>query len=395
MGVNLLKRRYKRKTAACKYLILFILIGLIILLASTFGKFPKPDAVKTKAPAVPALNTAAKIDAFLGAYAKSGYFSGSVLVAEKGKIILDKGYGMANYELNVSNTPDTKYLIGSLTKQFTAMAIMQLQEKGRLNVNDDITKYIPEYPNGKGITIHNLLTHTSGITDYVNDDKTFSEDSKLYADPQKILERFKNKPLKFKPGTKSSYSNTGYFLLGLIIERVSKKSFSSFINDNILNPLSMKATGIYTSDALLKNMSYGYGISNGKLIKSEYTDLSNFFGDGDMYSTVKDLYTWDRALYTEKLVSKSTLDMIFKNYKDEYGYGWKIADSGKHIYHVGRINGFYSYIGRFPSQNNTVIILSNNWNIPLSGIYKGVDAILSGGKYELPKYSSYVEITTR
>lgn len=386
-----MRRRYKNKSRPLKYAALSILIGSVILLTALHGKLFDPHAVK--APAVPTSGISVQIDAYINAYAKPGYFSGSVLAAEKGKIILSKGYGMANYELGVSNTPDTKYLIGSLTKQFTAMAIMQLQEKGLLNVNDVITKYIPEYPNGSKITIHNLLTHTSGITDYVNDDRAFSEASKLHADPQKILERFKSKPLEFKPGTKSSYSNTGYFLLGLIIERVSKKTFSSFIRENILNPLCMKATGIYTGESLLKNMAEGYGISSGKLVNAEYTDLSNFFGDGDMYSTVNDLYTWDRALYTNKLVSEKTLEAIFKNYKDEYGYGWKVADSGKHVYHVGRINGFYSYIGRFPSQDAAIIILSNNWNIPLASIYKGVDAILLGQKYELPKYTASVETT--
>jgi Beta-lactamase class C and other penicillin binding proteins len=385
-----MKRKMRRIPFGFKALILIILFVPLLVFAILHSGFIKPKAIPVQS-GPPVNETAVKIDEYMLSHVNYGYFSGSVLIAKNGSIILQKGYGMANYELNALNTSDTKYRIGSLTKQFTAMAIMQLQEKGFLNVSDNIIKYLPGFPNGDKITIHNLLTHTSGLTDYINDDKSFNEDSRLYSTPQKLVERFKNKPLLFKPGTKASYSNTGYLLLSLIIEKVSGKSYHDYLSENIFNPLNMKDTGWDKPEALIKNRAEGYGISDNKLVNAEYTDMSNFYGDGDLYSTINDLYTWDRALYTEKLVSKKTMDLIFKDYKSGYGYGWKVEDSGKNIYHVGRVNGFYSYIGRFPEQNSTVIILSNNWSIPLATIYKNVDAILQDQKYELPKYTKPVD----
>lgn len=337
-------------------------------------------------------NISDKIDDYLRAYEDKGLFSGSVLVARKGEILVSKGYGMANYEQTVFNTPETKFHLGSVTKQFTAMAIMQLQEKGMLNVNDPISKYISDYPSGKIIKIHHLLTHTSGITDYMNDDDSFWNVSRLYHPINKIIERFKNKPLKFQPGAQYSYSNSGYVLLAYIIEKVTEKSYEEYLNQNIFKPLNMKNTGYDHLETLIKNRASGYSISSGKLVNAEFFDRSIGLGADGLYSTTLDLYLWDRALYTEKLVSKASLEKIFTPYPPalKYGYGWSI--NGSEVSHFGRMNGFYTYIGRNTSLDSTIIVLSNIEKTPLDVIVKDLGAMLLEKECKVPESLTTIRI---
>jgi len=178
----------------------------------------------------------AKVDEYVGTYLKIGNFSGSILIAKEGRILLSKGYGMANLEHDVPNAPQTIFRLGSVTKQFTSMAIMQLREKGRLDVDDPIAKYLPTYPNGEEITIHHLLTHTSGIPDFGE----FPDLQKTIMIPspvEKTIQRFKDKPLEFTPGEKFKYSNSGYILLGYIIEKVCGTSYEEFLKENVFQPL--------------------------------------------------------------------------------------------------------------------------------------------------------------
>jgi len=334
-----------------------------------------------------------KADEYIGAYLKMGKFSGSVLIAKDGDILLKKGYGMANYEHDVPNTPKTKFRLGSITKQFTSIAIMQLQEKGLLNVNDPIKKYIPDYPDGEKITIRHLLTHTSGIPSFTSF-PNYRETMMLLSPVEMTIERFKDKSLEFMPGEKYKYSNSGYILLGYIVEKVSKKSYEEYLKENIFHPLNMTNTGYDHHSPILKHRASGYSLNGDGFINAPYIDMSIPHGAGALYSTVEDLYIWDKALYTEKLVSKSSLDKIFTPYRENYGYGWQITESfnRKHISHGGGINGFRTYISRYVDDDVCIIVLSNFEHSPTQKISKDLSAIVFGGKYELPKERKAIKV---
>ena len=332
------------------------------------------------------VSTSAKLNSLIETYVKQGSFSGSVLVAKNNKILLCKGYGFANYEHEVPNTPETKLRLGSITKQFTSMAIMQLQEKGLLNVSDTVAKYIPDYPRGNEITIHQLLTHTAGIPNITAFPKYQKKKIKPHTLEQ-LINRFKDKTLEFKPGEKYRYSNSGYILLSYIIEKASGKKYETILKENIFVPLEMNNSGYDKARLIIKKRASGYGKEDDKLINADYIDMSFPAGAGALYSTVKDLYLWDQTLYTEKLVTKKSLKTIFTPFKEHYGYGWVIGKLYNHnfIAHRGGIDGFSTHIGRFPDDKICIIILSNFKHAPSSRISKKIAAILFGEKYELPK----------
>jgi len=338
-------------------------------------------------------NLESKVDEYINAHLKLQKFSGSILIAQKGKILLSKGYGMANYELDVPNTPQMKFLLGSITKQFTSMAVMQLQEKGLLSVDDSLKKYIPDYPDGDKITVHHLLTHTSGIPNFTS----FPEYTKtmMLASPvEETVERFKNKELEFTPGEKFSYSNSGYILLGYIIEKVSQKPYEVYLKENILQPLNLEDTGYGHYEPILEKRAAGYSWGKDHLVNASYLDMSIPHGAGALYSTVEDLYLWDRALYTEKLVSKNSLDKIFTPFKDNYGYGWGISElfGHKRISHGGGINGFTTDISRYPDDDVCIIVLSNFDHSSTGKISQDLAAIVFGEKYEFPKERKEVKV---
>lgn len=385
-------RRKVRKGRIIAALIILITVFTFIFYSAqcaTHSTEPPLSSAATASPPVvnnvPAEKSIyTKVDEYLKAYESKGWFSGSVLAAKKGEIIIGKGYGMANYELDVPNTANTKFHLGSITKQFTAMAVMQLQEKGKLSINDTLAKYIPDYPNGKKITVHHLLTHTSGIPDYINDDDTFSEICRLYHTLDKVIDRFKNKPLEFQPGTRYDYSNSGYLLLSYIIEKASGMPYEKFLHEYIFKPLNMKNTGYDHVTPIIKNRALGYSILDGRMTNAEFFDRSTLQGADGLYSTVEDLYLWERSLYTEKLVSKSTLDKIFTPYPPAniYGYGW--TTNGVEMRHFGRMDGYYTFIFRNTANDTSIIVLSNIQQAPINIIGRDLIAILSGGEYKMP-----------
>jgi CubicO group peptidase (beta-lactamase class C family) len=326
-----------------------------------------------------------KADEYLGAQVKLGRFSGSVLVARKGEVLYKKSFGMANIELNAPNTPQTKFRIGSITEQFTAMAVLILEEQKKLNTSDSAGKYLPGYPNGDKITIHHLLTHTSGIPSFTE----FPEYAKAKFLPSpvaKTIELFKAEPLEFQPGERFKYSNSGYVLLTAIIEKASGMTYEQFIQERIFGPLGMQDSGYDHNSTVLKNRALGYSQSDGRLVNAPYIDMSVPSGAGALYSTVEDLYLWDRALYTEKLVGKSSLEKIFSPFKEDYGYGWVIkpVEGRKRIWHNGGIEGFLAEISRFPDSEVCIIILSNFDFAPTGRIRNDLAAIVFGDAYELP-----------
>lgn len=328
------------------------------------------------------------LDNYVKAFVNQGFFSGSVLVAKDGKILLCKGYGMANYELDVPNTYQTKFKIASITKQFTAMAVLQLQEKGLLHINNTVSKYIPDYPHGDKFTIYNLLTHTAGIPDFTGFPEYKKEKLKPHTMEQMVAV-FKNKPLDFKPGLKYKYSNSGYVLLSYIIEKASGKKYETVLKENIFDPLGMKNTGYAHNDIILKNRASGYQFKeeDETLRNATYIDMSVPAGAGGLYSTVEDLYIWDQALYTEKLATKESVNKIFTPFKDGYAFGWEIGKKFNHefMWHDGDIDGFVTSICRYPDDKMCIIILSNFAHAFESKISHGLAAIVFGEKYELPK----------
>ena len=304
----------------------------------------------------------AQLDGILSRMAADETFSGSVLIAQDGEVLLNRGYGSADREQGISNTPQTRFLIGSVTKQFTAMAILILQSQGRLNVQDPICRYIEDCPTAwKDITIHHLLTHTSGITFMVGNSGS------LPITPAGLLALFKDSPLDFQPGERFNYSNCGYWVLGYIIEQVSGQSYEDFIQQAIFEPLDMHDSG-YNQDA--SGLAVGYKDQYTIAAPTEESDSSFSYSAGALYSTVEDLYRWDQALYTDQLIPQDLLDQMFapqiSMYPDVvgsmvYGYGWFVLDDlGRQlVWHGGAIEGFRSVIFRYPDERITIIILSN------------------------------------
>ncbi len=326
----------------------------------------------------------AKVDAYLKPYLDLGGFSGSILIAKGGKVLLSKGYGMANYELSVPNTPQTKFHLASVSKTFTAAAIMMLQEQGKLSVRDPLTKFIPDYPNGDKITLHHLLTNTSGISN-INNFPEYATQSKFPHTPTELVAMFKQKPLDFEPGTKGyTESNSNYNLLAYIIEKLSGQSYGEFLKQSIFDPLGLNDTG-HDGDplAVLSNKASGYAPAG--LIDFEnvpYMDWSIKTGNGSIYSTVEDLYRWDRSLYTEKVLKKSSRDQMFND-----GYGWFAGKRlNRNVVRMnGRSPGFNSELQRYVDDDVCIIVLGNNYVPTASVIVNDLARIVFGEKYETPK----------
>jgi CubicO group peptidase (beta-lactamase class C family) len=250
----------------------------------------------------------AKMDQYMQARVKVDHFMGSILVAEHGKIILSKGYGMADVKAGIPNAPDTEYRIDSITKQFTAMAILELEARGKLSVQDPVCNYVPDCPKDWGaITIYNLLTHTSGIPNFSSFPNFRTVETEQLT-PQQLLALFENKPLDFMPGAKFSYGNSGYEVLGYIIEQVSGESYQEFLSRNVFDPLGMTNSGYDSSHPTAKNHAQGYTYSENGYQPVPFVDMSVLFSAGALYSTVIDLYKWDQAVKAGKLIPKDLTD---------------------------------------------------------------------------------------
>lgn len=326
--------------------------------------------------------------------ARAGYFSGVLLLARGGRVLLSKGYGMANLEHDVPNLPRTRFRIGSLTKQFTAMSVLILQERGALDVNNSVCAYLPDCPAAwKPITVHHLLTHTSGLPDF-----TYSVGAAADEDPApsvaRNMARLRSGPLEFKPGAKFSYCNSGYVLLGHVIELVSGKSYPAFLRENIFGPLGMDNSGYDYDGPVLKNRAAGYSLRAGQVVNARQINMSEPFSAGGLYSTVEDLYLWDQSLYTTKLVSEKSLKLMFTPGEGGYAYGWYVGEkSGRKVYsHGGLIEGYGAFIERFPDERATVIMLSNVDSTPTSRVARDLTAMLFGLPRQQPREREAVRV---
>ncbi|MEO1437282.1 MAG: serine hydrolase domain-containing protein, partial [Bacteroidota bacterium] len=349
-----------------------------------------------------AQTTAEQIDQLIKVYQENGQFNGSALVAHEGKVVHKAGYGWANVEWDIPNAPDTKHRLGSITKQFTAMLILQLAEEGLLDLEAPITTYLPDYPkeNGDRITTHQLLAHTSGTPNYTAMGDFFDEMSRDPYTPEEFVPIFADKELDFEPGSQFSYSNSGYFLLGVIIEKLTNMTYEEALHHMILEPAGMNNTGYDNHAPILKNRATGYERQGGQLVNSPYLDMSLPYAAGSMYSTAEDLFLWDQILYTNRLLSEAYMELYYKPAVKAWGpmhyaYGWTVGkeaigntpDSVYTISHGGGINGFNTIISRTPSDKSVVVLLSNAGGAPLSDMAQSIRAILAGTTFDLPKKS--------
>ena len=328
-----------------------------------------------------------RISAYMDAAVKVEKFNGAVLVAKDGNVLFAKGCGLANAEHEVPNTLETKFRLGSITKQFTATAVLILQDQGKLKVEDLIGKYLSDSPKAwEKVTIHHLLTHTSGIPSYT-DDPSYEKSMMKPETVSSMIARFKDKALEFEPGSKFHYDNSGYFLLGAILERVSGKSYEAFLKEAIFDPLGMTNTGYDHHATVLKKRASGYQRNGDELVNGPYLDMSQPYAAGSLYSTVGDLLKWDRALKAGKLPSKKAMAAMFTPFKDNYAYGWLIGDRKGHklIGHGGGINGFATDFERYPDDDVCVAVLCNVVPANPGKVSRDLAGIVFGETVALPK----------
>lgn len=321
-----------------------------------------------------AAQDARAIDRLFATETAAGRFSGAVLVARQGKVLLSKGYGLAEREWDQPNTPQTRYRIASLTKQFTAALVLKLEEQGKLKVTDGVCQYVdPCSPRWQAVTLHHLLTHTGGVPNLQADRVAYFRFSRLPTSPLQTARAFADKPLDFAPGADTRYSNTGYVLLTAAIEKVTGKPYRVAIKDEILAPLGMNDTGYETSFDLVPRRAQGYMMRGAVTGRADYIDMTVPSGAGSLYSTTTDLYRWNEALHAGKVVSRQTFARMsaavpgaWGKMEDDgvsfaYGYGLMSSPSkrGLQTFHGGSIDGFKSYLRRYGDDGLTVVLLAN------------------------------------
>ena len=354
---------------------------------------------------VPAQDLGGRMEQYMAAREALGQFSGAVLVAHNGKVLLDKGYGFASIEQAAPATSQTKFAGASLTKQFVAFAIQQLRDAHKLALTDSICRFVDSCPVAwQPVTLDHLIHHTSGIPDY---ESALDINSLAYArymlapnSADSIVAAARNKPLDFAPGSKFYYSNTAYILLAKVIERVSGKSFADYMRANVFEPLGMRSTGIFLANRNVPGLAYGYApddnfplntivagltLRGGPFVQTAVADMTGAHGDGGMYTTVGDLYKWDQALYDPKRASD--VGEMFRPGLAGYGFGWFVdsAFATTRQWHTGMVPGFLSRIERFPGEKLFVVTMTNTMNSRLSNINRDLEAIALGKPYDVPR----------
>src|SRR5579864_65119 len=318
-----------------------------------------------------------KFDGHIQAYVRNGDFTGSVLVAKGGHVLFRKSYGFANTEWRVPNSENTRFHIASITKTFTAAGIVLLERQGKLKYSDPLSKYIPGYLNGEKITIEEMLLHSSGLPDYYSLPEYATKKYDRVTLPD-LIAWVKNKPLDFLPGSKSSYSNTGYGFLAYIIEQVSGKTYEEYVAEEILKPARMKDTGTFRDETLIPERATGYqpALGDRGLRNARSYDKTILTGSASMYSTTNDLYLWGRALQSGKFADLR-----------QTAYGWNARETrSKHKYleQDGREPGFVSHVSLFPDDQLMVIVLSNLEDAGVNVLAEDLAAIALGENPEIP-----------
>jgi len=331
---------------------------------------------------------APQIDHILQTRLDAGEFNGTVLVARGDRVVYERGFGFANLEWRIPNDSRTKFELGSITKQFTALLVLQFVNEGKIRLDRHLSDYLPYYRQDTGarVSIHHLLSHTSGIPNFIAA-PGFLEGTasrRRYGVQEFALEHCSG-DLQFEPGTKFAYSNSGYFLLGAILEEVSGKTYEQLLEQRIFGPLGMKDSGYTHTETILPNRAAGYERSPAGLRNARYYDMSIPFAAGALYSTARDLYLWDEALYTERLLPAKLRDLLFTPNLENYGYGWGILIpapgspyAGESIpMHGGAIFGFQAVIQRIPNHKELIVLLDNTESPKLLDIALEIRRVLS------------------
>lgn len=354
------------------------------------------QAILIGALAVSALgqDIAAKADAFVKAYEVQKKFTGSVLIAQGGKVVFEKGYSLANREWQIPNTPETVFRLGSITKQFTAAAILKLEAAGKLKTTDKACDYLPDCPEAwRPITIHQLATHTSGVPNFtaLPEYRNIKYAPSRYEDQVKLVWRM---PMNFDPGTKMEYSNTGYLMLGKIIEKASGLTWDRYLQQEIFAPLGMTHTQAEPINAIVPRRAAGYSGIEGTVRNADFIDMRIPGGAGALVSTVQDLYLWDRALAAGKIVPDALKQRMFTPEKNNYAYGWTVRDvEGKKIAgHSGGIDGFSTQLQRIEQDGILVIALANADDAKTGEVASGLLALAQGKAVEPPKQRAEIEL---
>ena len=335
-----------------------------------------------------------RISRWIDRYEENGYLNGSILIASNENILLNKGFGMANWEHAVPNTPSTKYKIGSLTKAFTAMGIFQLHEKGKLCIDDCISKYLPNYPQGEKITIYHCLTNTTGIPNYTSFPDFWPKTMRLPMTLHELIDSFKHLELNFEPGRKFEYSNSGYTLLTAIIEKVSGMSYAEYIQEKICRPLGMDNTGCDDGIEIVVDLASGYSFWENP-IHSAYADLSFPLGAYGLYSTTEDLFLWDQALKSSQLLNKELMEKMFTPNLSSYASGWVVSEMlrRKCMHHFGDISGFFSNFLRFTDEQVTIIFLSNMNVTPVTHLTQEMAKVIFDEHVSIPLSTQPINFT--
>lgn len=345
-----------------------------------------------------AVSKAESIDALVRKYNELRQFNGTVLVADASGVVHKKGYGYANFEWQIPNTPDVRFRLGSITKQFTSMVIMQLVAEGKIKLDERIATHLTDYRKDTGdrVTIAHLLNHTSGIPSYTGLPGFFANESRDSYAPADFVKKWASGDLEFEPGTKWAYNNSGYFLLGAIIEKVTGKTYAEAVQERIFGPLGMKASGYDLAAPLIPKRANGYQLAGGKYVNAPYLDMTIPYAAGSLYSTVEDLYLWDRALYTDKLLAADLKKQLFTPVLHDYGFGWAIdkvrLDDQKTelntVRHSGGIHGFNTVLVRVPERKELVVLLDNtSRGDTLDGLAASILSILHGVEPRQPRKS--------
>ncbi len=352
---------------------------------------------------------AVQIDSMMSFAAGKGLFNGVLFVAEKGKMVYRKSFGYANYDTKEPITEHTLFNLCSVSKQFTAMGILILMERGKLGLDDSLRQYFPELPYS-GVTLRHILHHTSGLPDYMMPAMLHWDEGNQASNPEAIaLLATYRPPVLFQPGDRFQYCNTGYILLATVIEQVSGMSYADFLQQNMFDPLGMVQSKVYRTvfdESKQRGIAYGYilDMQQGKMVLPEnypryhkqVNTITGTFGDGGVFSCSSDMWKWENALKTEQLVKKSTMEAAFTSgllndgQAAGYGFGWFVsrdAAGRKQVAHTGGWPGHRNAFIRYPDQDISILVLRNN-EIEFMGIQPAVVNILEGKSFEMPRYSS-------
>lgn len=328
----------------------------------------------------------ARMEQVIQGHVQNRTFMGAVLVAKGDAVVLSKGYGSANLEWELPNTPATRFRLGSLTKQFTAASILLLEERGKLSTSDPIKKHMPDAPAAwDAITLHHLLTHTSGIPNFTAL-KEFSALKGTATTVDKSIAVFRDKPLDFPAGDKMSYSNSGYMVLGHVIEKLSGQSYEAFLQANIFTPLGLADSGYDSNTRIVARRADGYMPAAGGFVNAGFVHMSVPHAAGALYSTTGDLLKWERALFGGKVVSPASLTKMLTPDKNNYAYGVSVQTTNgrKVIAHGGSIDGFNTSMAHYPESGVTVIVLGNVNSMTPDALALQLGGLAHGDAVRLP-----------